>query len=188
MSGISVTKWGVRLIKLLLSITHKQWLYRSTNIHLRFDGLTSHQHSLLSDRIHELIRTSPADLLPCHCHLLLHNFFHLVSDSTLKCQLWVASMESAISAASHVSSGHHTPGSLQMFYTLPLQAHPCQSPFSARIPTMHPHQLPLQCPRQQNLPASFWTSHQTIPPIFPPHKAHTTNLTGKEFHLHWQRK
>jgi hypothetical protein len=120
----SVTKWGVRLIKLLLSITHKQWLYRNSNIHLRFDGLTSHQHLLLSDRIHELIRTSPADLLPCHRHLLLHNFFHLGSDSTLKRQLWVASMESAISAASHVSFGHHTPGSLQMFYTLPSQAHP----------------------------------------------------------------
>jgi hypothetical protein len=121
----SVTKWGVCLIKLLLSITHKQWLYRNSDIHLRFNGLTSHQHLLLSDRIHELIRMPPADLLPCHHHLLLHNFFHLGSDSTLKRQLWVAFMGSAISTASHVSSGHHIQGSLQMFYTLPLQAHPC---------------------------------------------------------------
>jgi hypothetical protein len=125
----SITQWGVCLIKLLLDITHKQWLYWNSDIHLRFDGLTSHQHSLLSEIIHKLIRTSPTDLLPCHRHLFQRDFYQLGSDSTLKRQLWVASMESAISAASHVSSGHHTPGSLQMFYTLPSRAHPWRSPF-----------------------------------------------------------
>jgi hypothetical protein len=119
-----ITQWGVGLIKSLLNVTHQQWIYRNSDIHLRLDGLTSHQHSLLSDRIHKLIRTSPTNLLPCHHHLLQHNFYQLGSDSTLQQKLWVASMELAISAVSHVSSGHHTKGSQQRFYSLPSHAHP----------------------------------------------------------------
>ncbi len=176
------------LIKALLNITQKQWIYRNSDIHYRFDGLTTHQHSLLSERIHNLIRTSPADLLPCHRHLLQQYFHQLGSDITLKCQLWVASMDSAISTASHVASGHHTPGSLQAFYSLPTQAHPKKSPFTSPRPFQCPHQPSSHSPRQQSLPVSFWVSEQSHLLLVPPPEAHTTDLTGARFHLHWQRK
>ena len=113
---------------------------------------------------------------------------HLGTDSTLKRQLWVASMESTISPDSQVSSGHHRLGSLWKFYTLPSRAHPCWSPFSDSIPTRHLHQLPPRCPWQQMLPASFWSSNQTISPIFLTPKVHMMDLTGKKIYPHWQRK
>ena len=37
----SVELWGARFIKSLLSITHKQWLYRNSNVHHVIDGLSS---------------------------------------------------------------------------------------------------------------------------------------------------
>ena len=169
-------------------MTHKQWLYQNSDIHQRIDGLTSHQHTLLSDRIHELITMPPADLLPCHCHLLHHNFFNLGADSNQKRQLWVASMESAISAAKHASSGHHTPGSLQKFYMLPTWSCPRRSPFTMNTTSRRTHQMPPRSPRQQTLPASFWIPPQAPSPPYPPPVTHTTDLTGTDFHLHWKRK
>ncbi len=131
---------------------------------------------------------SPTNLLPCHRYLLQHNFYQLGSDSTLQQQLWVASMESAISAASHVSSGHHTPEGLQSFYSLPSRAHPCWSLFTASLPSRCPRQLPPCSPCQQTLLASFWISQQSHLPPVPPSQAHTTDFTETEFHLHWRRK
>jgi hypothetical protein len=92
-----INKWSVSFIKSLLNITHKQWLYCNSDIHHRFDGLTSHQHRLLSERSHELIMTAPTDLLLCHHHLLEQDFCQLCSANTMAHQLWVTSMESAIS-------------------------------------------------------------------------------------------
>ena len=37
----SVKLWGARFIKSLLSITHKQWLYRNSDVHHVIDGLSS---------------------------------------------------------------------------------------------------------------------------------------------------
>ncbi len=36
-----VELWGARLIKSLLSITHKQWLYRNSDVHHAIDGLSA---------------------------------------------------------------------------------------------------------------------------------------------------
>jgi hypothetical protein len=36
-----VELWGVRLIKSLLSITHKQWLYRNNDVRHVSNGLTA---------------------------------------------------------------------------------------------------------------------------------------------------
>ncbi len=58
-------------------------------------------------------------LLPCHRHLLNQDFHQLSNADTLPCQLWVASMKSTISAASHVAYGHYTPGSMQIFNSRP---------------------------------------------------------------------
>ncbi len=70
----SIILWGVKLTKSLLSVTHRQWLFRNADIHHRFDGLTMHQHTLLHHRITDLLKTSPQDLLPKHRYLLQQDF------------------------------------------------------------------------------------------------------------------
>jgi hypothetical protein len=37
----SIDGWGAKLIKSLISITHKQWLYRNSDVHHVIDGLSS---------------------------------------------------------------------------------------------------------------------------------------------------
>jgi hypothetical protein len=128
----SIMRWGVFLLKSLLSVTHKQWLFRNSDVHHIINGLTTHQHALLNQRIHDLIQTTPKELLPMHCHLLQQDFAQLGNVDTLQQQIWVASMESAFGAASHFSSGHLTPGSLHRFFCP--QSHPCLSP-SGTIPS-----------------------------------------------------
>jgi hypothetical protein len=128
----SIVRWGVAFIKSLLSVTHKQWLFRNADVHHKIDGLTTHQHTLLNQCIHNLIRTSPNELLPIHCHLLQQDFAQLGNAETLQRQIWVASMESALGAASHFSTGHLTPGSLHRFFSF--QARPWSSQ-SSNIPS-----------------------------------------------------
>jgi hypothetical protein len=43
----SIMKWGISFIKTLLSVTHRQWLFRNADVHHSFDGLTLHGHNLL---------------------------------------------------------------------------------------------------------------------------------------------
>jgi len=40
----SVEGWGAKLIKRLVSITHKQWLYRNNSLHHVSNSLTAKQH------------------------------------------------------------------------------------------------------------------------------------------------
>jgi hypothetical protein len=104
----SIDKWGIKFIKSLINITHKQWIYRNADVHHVIDGLTSSQHTALFAWVQELLMTDINYLLPCHRHLLSQDFHQLDNADTLPCQLWVTSMESAMSAASHVASGHFT--------------------------------------------------------------------------------
>ena len=113
----SITKWGVSFIKALLSVTHRQWLFRNADVHHSFDGLTMHGHNILNARIRELLVTSPGTLLPNHRYLLQQDFVQLGSADTIQRQIWVAAMESALGAAFHFHSGHLTPGSLHNFFT-----------------------------------------------------------------------
>jgi hypothetical protein len=53
----SVGLWGTKFIKSLISITHKQWLYRNSNVHHDIDGLSSQQQQELMARIRELLET-----------------------------------------------------------------------------------------------------------------------------------
>ena len=184
----SITKWGISLIKALLSVTHRQWLFRNADVHHRFDGLTMHGHNLLSLRIRELLTTSPGDLLPAHRYLLLQDFAQLGDTDTIQRQIWVASMDSALGAASHFHSGHLTPGSLHAFFStrqrgsLP-QRCPPQVHHTQRQQQHRPRR-----PRQQILPASFWTPQQQCHTQAHPPNFHPTDLTGKHYRLHWRRK
>ncbi len=138
-----ITKWDVKFIKPLLSVTHRQWLFHNSDIHHRMDGLTAHQHSQLTDRIHELLMTLVSNLLPCDQHLLQQNFHNLGNAVTIHQQLWVPSMESAIGAASNIATGHITSGSLRIFNSLPSCPAPRRSPFT-NTHMAHRNRLPGQ--------------------------------------------
>ena len=187
----SITKWGVSLIKALLSITHQQWLFRNADIHQKFDGLTMHDHDLLHSRINELLKTSPGDLLPSHRHLLQQDFMQLGSADTIQRQIWVASMESALGAASHFHSGHLTQGSLHKFFTKKTRSHQINHGVPAPICVHQRFQKQNQrprSPRQQTLPAAFFGIQQTYLQQDPPPRLHSTDLTGTHYCLHWRRK
>jgi hypothetical protein len=141
-------RWGASFLKSLLSNTHKQWLFRNSDVHHIIDGLMTHQHALLNQCIHDLIQTTPKlpkELLPMHYHLLQQDFAQLGNADTLQQQIWVASMESALGAASHFSYSHLTPCSLHRFFCP--QSHPCLSlsgaiPSRQNKPTTSPNTLP----------------------------------------------
>jgi hypothetical protein len=44
----SIDLWGSRFIKSLISIMHKQWLYRNSNVHQESEGLNAKQHQELT--------------------------------------------------------------------------------------------------------------------------------------------
>jgi hypothetical protein len=95
----SVELWGARFIKSLISITHKQWLYRNSDVHHVINGLSSQQQQELTARIHELLETKKNSLLERHEHLMDVDFIKLGSGSTIVRQVWVANVEMAISVA-----------------------------------------------------------------------------------------
>jgi hypothetical protein len=145
------------------------------------------QHTLLNQCIHNLIRTSSKELLPIHRHLLQQDFAQLGNAETLQRQIWVASMESALGAASHFSTGHFTLGSLHRFFS----SQAC--PWSSQSSTILSRQSIQPCPQnpcqlqQQTLPASFWVSQSTHPSSVPPPHMHTTDLTRTRYCLHWKK-
>ena len=190
-SRCSITKWGISLIKALLGITHQQWLFRNADVHQKVDGLTMHDHDLLNSRINELLKTSPGELLPSHRHLLQQDFLQLGRSDTIQRQIWAASMESALGAASHFHSGHLTPGSLHKFFTKKPRSHnpndSINQPIRAYQRSHHRNQQP-RSPRQQTLPASFFGIQQTSIQQDPPPCTHPTDMTGTRYRLHWRRK
>ena len=95
----SVELWGAKFIKSLLSITHKQWLYRNSDVHHVIDGLSSRQHQELTARIHYLLETKKDSLHERHKHLMDVDFAKLGSGTTIARQVWVANVEMAISVA-----------------------------------------------------------------------------------------
>jgi len=95
----SVELWGAKFIKSLISITHKQWLYRNSDVHHVIDGLSSPQQQELTVRIHELLQTKKNSLLERHKHLMDVDFVEMGSGPTIVQQVWVAKMEMTISVA-----------------------------------------------------------------------------------------
>ncbi len=58
-----VEKWGANLIQSLLSLTHKEWLYRNSDVHYISEGLTAWQHDELQAKIYKLMKTKQSALL-----------------------------------------------------------------------------------------------------------------------------
>ena len=92
--------WAKGLIRRLLGITHRQWLYRNANVHIKKrDGKTIVQHEEIMDKVRDLIDTDPMDLLPENRHLLEEDFEHLGRAPFSHREYWVAEMETALAIA-----------------------------------------------------------------------------------------
>jgi hypothetical protein len=103
--------WCVKFMTHLLALTHKQWLFRNSHVHLKkLEGLTTQQHDDIFEKVKSMLWTDPADLLEKHKYLLEEDFHDLGEGSTGKRQIWIASMESALKAAALVKSGRRYRG------------------------------------------------------------------------------
>jgi hypothetical protein len=116
----SVDLWGAKFIKSLISITHKQWLYRNSNVHHVIDGLSSRQQELTA-RIHRLLETKRTSLLKRHKHLMDVDFMKLGSGTTIARQVWVANVEMAISVTKVVRGNFCTQETLQLLHIPPFK-------------------------------------------------------------------
>ena len=112
----SVELWGAKFIKSLISITHKQWLYRNNDVHHIIDGLSSQQHHELTGRIHELLQTEKNFLLKRHKHLMDVDFIELGSGPAIVRQVWVANVEMAISVAKVARGNFCTQENLRLLH------------------------------------------------------------------------
>jgi hypothetical protein len=139
--------WGSRLIKSLIGLTHKQWLFQNSDVHYISKGLTVHQHNELTARICKLMKAKRKILLLRHRHFIQIDFDQLGQGPTLACQVWVANMEMAISVAK-VARGNFcthkslsllsTPQTVPITQTLPLLPSMKVCSTNESPPKMHP--------------------------------------------------
>jgi hypothetical protein len=113
----SIDVWGAKLIKSLISITHKQWLYRNSDVHHVIDGLSSREQQKLTERISELMKVKKNTLLERHKHFMEVDFNKLGSGTTIARQVWVANVEMAISVAKIARGNFCTQDSLRILHT-----------------------------------------------------------------------
>ena len=94
-------RWAKGLIQRLLGITHRQWLYRNAVVHFKGpDGYTHAEHEQILTKMKDFLWVDPQDLLPRDRGLLEENF-NSMGSSPAACELWIAAMEVAVSAAEH---------------------------------------------------------------------------------------
>ncbi len=67
----------------LLQMTHAQWAYRNTMVHLVVkDGWTAAAHKTILETMEDFLHTDPEQLLEGYCHLLFSDFAALASGPT----------------------------------------------------------------------------------------------------------
>jgi hypothetical protein len=70
-------------MKRLLQITHAQWAYRNTTVHLELKkGQMAAAHKTILETMEGFLHTDPGQLLEEHRHLLFSDFVALASDPT----------------------------------------------------------------------------------------------------------
>jgi hypothetical protein len=94
-----IESWAKQFLTRVLNITHRQWLYRNSRIHIRqVEGLSLTDHESILQKVSSLIGTDPTDLLSQHRSLLHMDFEALGEGTSTDRQYWIAQMESAIKA------------------------------------------------------------------------------------------
>jgi hypothetical protein len=145
----SVELWGAKFIKSLISITHKQWLNRNSNVHHVIDGLSSRQQQKLMARIRKLLETKKNSLLEQHKHLMDVDFIKLGSGTTIARQVWVANVDMAISVAIVVHGNFCTQETLLLLRTplLKTSSHLQNKEVPPHTPSKHTRTTTLKQPR-----------------------------------------
>lgn len=101
-SRLSIESWTKQFLTRVLNITHRQWLYRNSRIHIRqIEGLSLAEHEHIMQQVRSLIGTDPMDLLPQHRSLLDKDYEALGEGTSADRQFWIAQMESALKARKH---------------------------------------------------------------------------------------
>jgi hypothetical protein len=101
-SFMRIRTWAKHFLRHLISITHRQWLFRNAKLHLRkLEGKTEQEHRQIIQEVRDMMIIEPEHLLPCHRHLLEQDFARLGAGPSIDRQYWLAQMQSAVSAASH---------------------------------------------------------------------------------------
>ena len=93
--------WAKNLMKRLLGITHKQWLYRNARVHLKKrDGKTEVEHEKIMKKVKKMMDTDLMELLERDRHLLLTEDFEQLGQAPSSYrEYWVAEMETAIESS-----------------------------------------------------------------------------------------
>jgi hypothetical protein len=113
----SIEIWGTTFIKSLISLTHKQWLYRNCDVHYISNGSTSRQDKELTSKIKEHMKTKRTALLGQHRHYMNTNFNTHGCGPTIARQVWVVIMEMAISVAKVAKGNFCTQETLRQLRT-----------------------------------------------------------------------
>ena len=101
---MTAKRWARGLIQKLLQMTHRQWLLRNAQVHIKRKGdMTEAEHDKLLKKIEKLMWIDPENLLREDRHLLEEDFDALGQSSALDQQLWVAEMEASLSAAGYAT-------------------------------------------------------------------------------------
>ncbi len=102
--------WWQQFIQRLHKVVHKQWTYSNAYIHFKGnEGWSMPQIQDVLYRITEYSLIDPEILVPMHRHLLDINFKVLGSRPTSHQSVWLADMESALSASTLSQLGCLTP-------------------------------------------------------------------------------
>jgi hypothetical protein len=85
-------------------MTHTQWAYRSTTVHLEVkEGWTVATHETILKTMEGFLYTDPEKLLEEH-HLLLFSDFAALASGPIKDNLeWISEIDSALGVTSHVA-------------------------------------------------------------------------------------
>jgi hypothetical protein len=175
----SVDLWGAKFIKSLISITHKQWLYRNSDMHQVINGLSSQQQQELTAKIHKLLETKRTSLLERHKHFMEVDFMKLGIGTTIERQVWVANVEMAISVAKVVHGNFCTQETLRVLHTpqlkpssnLPNRQTPNCPPSKQTGPTMLKQSGPIRqgnsahSARLSKSPYYNSCTHRSTPPL-----------------------
>ena len=95
-----IKTWASHLIQHLLSITHRQWLYRNARLYIqKFEGMPLSEHLRIIDLVKDMMLVDPMDLLPRHRQLLEQDYRKLGQGSSVDRKLWLAKMHSALEAS-----------------------------------------------------------------------------------------
>ena len=98
--------WVRGLMRPLLELTHRQWLYHNATVHMKVkDGMTAAQHNAILAQMEECLLIDPMDLLMEDRELLDANFDKPTQGPTSDKLKWVTEMDTAPGAADHVAKG-----------------------------------------------------------------------------------